>query len=436
MQPRLTIENLPVGGFTPYAGNAKRHPDWQVEQIADSVEAFGFNDPIAYAHDVAGNRIVIEGHGRLMAAKLLGLEEVPAICLDHLDDEARRAYTLAHNQLTLNTGFDLEALERELANIEGIDMAAFGFDVVEPMEPEEADAEEVPLPAEAPQRVERGQLWALGDHRLLCGDATDPMDMAALFTERPMLVVTDPPYNVAIGSKNKALNAETWNNKGGRIETDLEGDRMDTGTHSRLLLEAFRRLRETADPGASYYVFGPQGEDMARVSMLMDEAGLHVRHNLVWVKNHATFSLGRLDYDYKHEPIFYTWTDRHSFYGGYSQSVIEDAQPLERMSRAELKELVHALRDAADTSVIRCDKPQSSELHPTMKPVKLIARLIGNSSRRGDVVADTFAGSGTTIMAAEQLGRRAYCMEIDPHYCDVILERWESFTGRRAELLQ
>lgn len=434
MRPNLKIENIPTSALVPYHGNAKRHPDWQVEQIANSIEAFGFNDPIAFAHDVAGNPIIIEGHGRLMAAKLLGLEEVPAISLDHLDDEARRAYTLAHNQLTLNTGFDLEALERELANIEGFDMSEFGFEVPQLGDTEPADAEEVPLPAEAPARVERGQIWALGDHRLMCGDATSREDMAALFTEPPLLVVTDPPYNVAIGSKNKALNAETWNNKGGIIETDLEGDRMDTGTHSRLLLEAFRRLRETADPGASYYVFGPQGEDMARVSMLMDEAGLHVRHNLVWVKNHATFSLGRLDYDYKHEPIFYTWTDRHTFYGGYSQSVIEDAEPLERMSKSELKELVHALRDAADTSVIRCDKPQSSELHPTMKPVKLIARLIGNSSKRGDVVGDVFAGSGSTIMAAEQLGRRAYCMEIDPHYCDVILERWESFAHRRAVL--
>lgn len=434
MRPNLKIENVPTSALVPYHGNAKRHPDWQVEQIANSIEAFGFNDPIAFAHDVAGNPIIIEGHGRLMAAKLLGLEEVPAISLDHLDDEARRAYTLAHNQLTLNTGFDLEALERELANIEGFDMSELGFEVPQLGDTEPADAEEVPLPAEAPARVERGQIWALGDHRLMCGDATSREDMAALFTEPPLLVVTDPPYNVAIGSKNKALNDETWNKKGGIIETDIAGDRMDTEAHSAMLLEAFRRLRETADPGASYYIFGPQGEDMARISMLLDEAGLHVRHNLIWVKNHATFSLGRLDYDYKHEPIFYTWTDRHTFYGGYSQSVIEDAEPLERMSKSELKELVHALRDAADTSVIRCDKPQSSELHPTMKPVKLIARLIGNSSKRGDVVGDVFAGSGSTIMAAEQLGRRAYCMEIDPHYCDVILERWESFAHRRAVL--
>ena len=167
--------------------------------------------------------------------------------------------------------------------------------------------------------------------------------------------------------------------------------------------------------------------------MMMRDAGLPVRHMLIWVKSSACFSLGRLDYDYRHEPIFYTWTKKHNFFGGYSDTVIDDTVPLEKMSKAELKDLVHALRDREETSVIYCDKPMKSDLHPTMKPVKLVGRFIINSSKEGDLVADIFGGSGTTMIACEQLGRRCRMMELDPHYCDVIIDRWEKFTGRKAE---
>lgn len=166
--------------------------------------------------------------------------------------------------------------------------------------------------------------------------------------------------------------------------------------------------------------------------MMMKDAGLMVRHNLIWVKNAPTFSMGRLDYDYKHEPIFYTWTKKHNFYGGYQNTVIDDTKPVDKMTKGELKDLVRALQDKQETSVIYCDKPLRSELHPTMKPVKLVARFMINSSKKGDIVADIFGGSGTTLIAAEQLGRRARLMEIDPHYCDVIIGRWEEFTGRKA----
>jgi DNA modification methylase len=148
---------------------------------------------------------------------------------------------------------------------------------------------------------------------------------------------------------------------------------------------------------------------------------------LIWVKSSACFSLGRLDYDYQHEPIFYTWTKSHDFHGEYSTTVIDDTKPLEKMSKAELKDLVHSLRAQRETSVIHCDKPAKSSLHPTMKPTKLVCRFMHNSSRRGEIVADFFGGSGTTMIAAEQLGRRARLMEIDPHYCDVIRRRWAEF---------
>ena len=165
----------------------------------------------------------------------------------------------------------------------------------------------------------------------------------------------------------------------------------------------------------------------------LNEAGLPARHILIWVKNCQAFSIGRLDYEYKHEPIYYTWTKSHNFYGGSQSTVIDDTKPLEKMNKAELKELVHALRDGGETSVIYCDKPLHSNMHPTMKPVKLIARFIINSSQKGDPVADIFGGSGSTMIAAEQLNRRCYMMELDPHYCDVIINRWETFTGKKAE---
>lgn len=167
--------------------------------------------------------------------------------------------------------------------------------------------------------------------------------------------------------------------------------------------------------------------------MMMKDAGLPVRHILIWVKNTAVFSLGRLDYDYRHEPVFYTWTKKHTFYGGYSTTVIEDMKPVEKMSKPELRELVHALMEKHPESVIHVDKPMQSKLHPTMKPIKLIARFVINSSREGDVVADIFGGSGSTLITCEQTRRKCYMMELDPHYVDVIIDRWEQLTGKKAE---
>ena len=166
--------------------------------------------------------------------------------------------------------------------------------------------------------------------------------------------------------------------------------------------------------------------------MMMKDAGLAVRHMLIWVKNAATFSMGRLDYDYRHEPIFYTWTKSHKWYGDYCNTVIDDSKPIDKMSKPELKELLRAYISPGEDSVIYCDKPVASKLHPTMKPVKLVARFILNSSAKGDTVADIFGGSGTTLIACEQLGRKCRMMEMDPGYCDVIIARWESFTGRKA----
>lgn len=431
----MKIEKVPLGQLTPDPDNAKEHTPKQIAQIKASIERFGNNDPIA----VWGkDNIIVEGHGRYEALKALGYKEAEIIRLDRLTDEERRAYALAHNQLTMNTGWLDGIFEKNLDAIESIDMADFGFDVVQADADIDTEITEDEIPEIDEQKeptAKRGDIWKLGDHRLMCGDSTSKDDVDLLMNgQRPVFVFTDPPYGVSIGSKNKALN-EIDPGKRGRVEDDIENDTLSTDELYHVLVAAFTNLRTHCDDGCSYYVSSPQGGELGLMMMMMRDAGLAVRHMLIWVKSSPCFSMGRLDYDYKHEPIFYTWTKKHTFYGGYGNTVIDDTKNLNKMSKAELKDMLHAIIDKNDTSVIYVDKPQSSTLHPTMKPVKLVARFMHNSSKKGDAVADIFGGSGTTLIAAEQMGRKCYMMELDPHYCDVIIQRWENFTGKKSELL-
>lgn len=244
---------------------------------------------------------------------------------------------------------------------------------------------------------------------------------------------TDPPYGVAIGDKNKTLHRAGF---GGGITQNIIGDTLQPDELHKVLVKAFSNLREVCSEECSYYISSPQGGDLGLMMMtMMRDAGLTVRHILIWVKNVSTFSMGQLDYDYRHEPIFYTWTKSHRWYGDYTNTVIDDSTPIDKMSKAELKDLLRAKMYPQEQSVIYCDKPVANKLHPTMKPVKLVARFLLNSSQKGDAVADIFGGSGTTLIACEQLGRKCRMMELDPHYCDVIIARWEQFTGKEAVLL-
>ena len=216
------------------------------------------------------------------------------------------------------------------------------------------------------------------------------------------MVFTDPPYGVAIGSKNAALEAAGAAH--GRITEDITNDTLAPDELYKVLLPAFENLRKSCKEDATYFVCAPPGGDVGLMMMMMADAGLRPRHQIVWNKSSATFSLGRLDYDYKHEAILYTWTKKHHNY---------------RISPFR-------------TSVWDIEKPRRCDLHPTMKPVELVAAAMQDGSKEGDVVLDLFGGSGTTLVVAEQLGRKARLMEIDPHYCDVILSRWEQLTGRQA----
>ncbi len=251
-------------------------------------------------------------------------------------------------------------------------------------------------------RCKPGDIWELGDHRLMCGDSIDLQQVTTLMGGGLAdMVFTDPPYGVAIGDKNKTLQSVQ---KAGQIEENITNDTLAPDELYKVLLPAFENLRKSCKEDATYFVCAPPGGDVGLMMMMMADAGLRPRHQIVWNKSSATFSLGRLDYDYKHEAILYTWTKRHHNY---------------RISPFR-------------TSVWDIEKPRRCDLHPTMKPVALVEAAMKDGSQEGDVVLDLFGGSGTTLIVAEQLGRKARLMEIDPHYCDVILSRWEQLTGRKA----
>ena len=431
MAKTTKMVEVAVSKLRPYENNAKKHGPAQVEKLKASIQEFGFLTPCIIDKDYN----LIAGHGRVMAAKELGIEKVPCVFVEGLTETQRKAYILADNRLGElgEWDFELVNIELEALEIEGFDVSLTGFNWDEAAHIEAIEDDYTSEESEiAPPRVKSGEVWQLGRHRLMCGDSTDAEAMATLFNgERAKMVFTDPPYGVAIGSKNKSINSVDPG-RGGRIEEDIEGDTLAPEELYEMLVQAFSLLRENCTEDASYYVSSPQGGELGLMMMMMRNAGLPVRHMLIWVKSSPVFSMGRLDYDYRHEPIFYTWTKSHNFVGGYDQTVIDDNKRLEELSKPELKDLVHALQGDGKTSVIYCDKPTSSKLHPTMKPIKLVARFMYNSSQEDDLVADIFGGSGTTLIAAEQLNRRCVIMEKDPHYADVIIDRWEKYTEQEA----
>lgn len=416
--------------ITPYENNP-RHNDEAVDKVAASLQEFGWQQPIV----VDADGVILAGHTRLKAARKLGLEKAPVVVADGLDPEQAKAYRLADNKTAEFAGWDFDLLDSELLGIDNIDMTAFGFEqpkvALDPEEVEEGETD-----GQAEPRAKRGDIFQLGDHRLMCGDSTSTEDLDQLMDgELAKFVFTDPPYGVSIGSKNKTIN-EIEPGRGGWIQVDIENDTKTPDELYPILVDAFTNLREHCSEDCSYYVSSPQGGELGLMMMMMQDSGLRVRHMLIWVKNNATFSMGRLDYDYRHEPIFYTWTKKHNFYGGFGNTVIDDTSVIEKMTKAELQEELRKIRDRDDTSVIYVDRPMQSKLHPTMKPVKLIARFMHNNSLEGDPVLDIFGGSGSTLICAEQMNRRCYMMELDPHYCDVIIDRWEKLTGGKAELIE
>lgn len=436
MNANLQIVMMPVDDLTPYENNTRAHNDDDVEAIARSIQRYGFNDPIGIWSD---RNLIVEGHGRLMAAKSLGMDAVPCVRLDHLTDDQRREYGIMHNKTAELSSWDFSALEQELAEL---DLSEFGlsFDpdqatadteeaLLESVEEDEApeppndDPEKGPV---QPPTSKHGQIWQLGEHRLMCGDSTDPADLAALMDDvQADAVITDPPYNVDI-----------TNTQGMK----LQNDDMNDEAFYEFLKAAFTQITQNLKPGGAFYVWHADKNGNA-VMAAMDEAGVPPKQRLIWVKNNLV--LGRNnDYQNKHESCWYGWRKgaAHFFTPDRSQTtVFEDAQDFAKMSKAELVALLESIYDediGVPVDVIHEKRPAVNDLHPTMKPVRLIARTMRNSTRPGELVLDPFGGSGTTIIAAEQLGRRAYLMELDPRYCDVIVERWEKWTGKQAQRIR
>lgn len=398
---KLQVEYVPITEIKPYKRNAKLHPQEQIEQIKNSMQEFGNIDPIGVWHGE-----IVEGHGRYEALKQMGVKEIPIIRLDDLTDEQRKAYALVHNKLTMNSDFDVALLDTELAEIETIDMTLLGFDEKEetPQEVVEDDFDAEP-PAEP--KAKYGDLYQLGRHRLMCGDSTKTNDVECLMGgHKADMVFTDPPYNVAIGSKNAFLNSVQPSE---RCCDDIANDKgmTDEEIGQQLWFPAFTNMRDVANDDCALYVTMPQGGTHMMMMMMIHEAGWQVKHELMWLKNQPTFSMNRLDYDYKHEPILYGWNKKHEFYGN----------------------------GKFNKSVWEIDKPKKSNLHPTMKPIELIVNAIQNSSKEDDIVLDVFGGSGSTLIACEQTNRRCFMMELDPKYVDVIIQRWTKFTGNEYKFL-
>ena len=439
----MQIIEKKLSEIKPYKNNPRKN-DNAVPYVAESIREFGFKVPLVIDKDGE----IVAGHTRYKAAQQLGLETVPCIIADDLTPQQTKAFRLADNKVAEKAEWDDGLLDLELADLTDLDMSAFGFDLPEKEKPAEPEEDDYDADMARPEpRTKKGDIYLLGEHRLMCGDSTDAGDVAELIGGRLAdLVLTDPPYGVAIGSKNKALNEACKKNgmplKGGHNETDIAGDKDMTADEmkSKIWLPAFTNARANSNDTCSVYITMPQGGELMMMMMMAAvEAGWQVKHGLVWVKNVATFSMGHLDYDYQHEPILYGWNKTHKFYSNdYEKSVLADVpEDIDSMTEKAAKRLLKRLiDDRRTTSVIRENKPQKSELHPTMKPVKLFGRLIKNSSKPGQIVLDLFGGSGTTLIACEQLDRVCMMMEYDPHYCDVIIDRWEQYTGDKAEKIK
>lgn len=353
-----------------------------------------------------GKYIIIGGNMRYRAMSELGMKDAPCVVIPkETDIETLKAYTIIDNNGFGKYDWDMLANEWDEYKLEdwGVDLPVFEDDEeqgnsVGKAKDDDFDEnnEEITI------KVKLGDLWKLGEHLLLCGDSSKSQVVSKLMGgEKANCVFTDPPYGVAIGDKNKELNNMIPSNRKTKI---IINDNINKDDLYIILRDAMTNVRENIADDCCVYVASPQGGELCMMMMMMMDAGLPVKHVLIWEKNCPTFSLGRLDYDYQHEPILYTWGKKHKNYRG-----------------GEFR-----------SSIWKYDKPKASGLHPTMKPVELVANALMDGSKENDIVLDVFGGSGTTLIACEQLNRTCRMIELDPHYCDVIIARWEKLTNQKA----
>lgn len=413
MNTTTKLELRRAADLVPYECNPRVHPPEQIAALRESIRSFGFVTPLLI--DQAGG--LVSGHARLIAAQAEGLELVPCVLVEHLTETQLRAYRLADNRLAEAASWDPGLLSVELEELKeaGCDLTLMGFSEEELYLDEAADVDEDDfepvLPDEPVSKV--GDLYQLGRHRLLCGDATSPEDLRRLMEGRQAdLLLTDPPYNVNVeGQTKQALKI-------------LNDHFPDQAAFADFLASAFAVGKEHLAPGASFYIWHADGPSGWAFRDACRRVGLAVRQCLVWVKQAAT--LGRQDYHWQHEPCLHgelpleelpdLWNEHESCLYGWKEGK------------------AHLWRsDRKQTTVLEFDRPVRSEEHPTMKPVKLFAYQICNSTLPEAVVLDPFAGSGTTLVSCQETGRTAYLMELDPRCVDVIVRRWEALTGEKAE---
>jgi len=391
----MQIKEVAVDKLIPYAKNSRTHSPEQVGQIAASIKEFGFRNPI-----LVDNLTLIAGHGRLLAAQKLGLDKVPTIDCSDMTESQKKAYIIADNKLALNAGWDTAMLTIEMKELqeEGFDLELLGFDDKELnalLEPEVVqgltDEDAVPeTPKEATTKL--GDVYILGKHRLMCGDSTSITDMEKLVNGQPVdMCLTDPPYNVAYegGTKEKLT---------------IQNDSMEDSEFRQFLRDAFVAADTVMKAGAVFYIWHADSEGYNFRGACHD-TGWKVRQCLIWKK--SSLVMGRQDYHWIHEPCLYGWKEGASHLWS---------------------------ADRKQTTILEFNKPTRNGEHPTMKPVELFEYQMLNNTKGGDIVLDSFGGSGTTLIAAEKHGRYARIMELDPKYCDVIVKRWEDFTGEKAVL--
>ncbi|MGB3210471.1 MAG: site-specific DNA-methyltransferase, partial [Desulforhopalus sp.] len=439
----MQIEYRKVSSLTPYKNNARTHSDKQVQQLAAAITEFGWTNPLL----IDGENIVIAGNGRLRAAIQLGMESVPVIELFGMSDAQKRAYVLADNKLAEQAGWDKELLRIELAALRDFDfdLELIGFDENEinhllptVISDGKTDPDDIPDPLENPVSQE-GDIWLLGQHRLMCGDSTKGDDLFRLMAgKKADMIFTDPPYNVDY--------------RGGTKEgLKIRNDNMSSEKFYTFLLDAFTAAAQVVSPGCPIYVCHSDNEGINFRKSLIDSGWL-VKTCLVWVKNNLV--LGRMDYHMRHEPILYGWKSgaAHKWCGGRNKNTVIEDLPGVSVATEDNNFLItmsdginfcvlkvpayEVVASGADdvTSVWKVDKPVKNEDHPTTKPVEIPRRAIVNSTLTDNSVLDPFIGSGSTMIACEQTGRLCNGMELDPVYCDVNIHRWQNFTGKHAVL--
>ena len=386
---------VPISKLVPYANNARTHSPEQINKLRGSLREFGFVSPVIIDKDYG----ILAGHGRVMAARAENIEQVPCVFVDHLTEAQKKAYILADNRFALDAGWDEEMLRVEMEALQGMDfdISLTGFDeseIADLLSLDDGEAQEddfdVDAALQAEPFVKAGDLWLLGKHRLLCADSTKPEDVKLLMdSKKANVCITDPPYSC---------------NYTGSTGMKIMNDNLKGEEFYQFLLSAFKNAYENLADGAAIYIFHSDAEKVNFYNAVV-AAGFHYSTTCIWVKQ--SLVLGRFDYQMRHEPVIYAFKDtvKHKFYG-----------------------------DRKQTTVWEFDRPSKSKLHPTTKPLPLIAYPMKNSSLVNSIVLDLFGGSGSTLMAAEQMDRTAYLMELDPAYASAIVRRFVAYRGNTEDV--